>query len=91
MMGSGVPLDGIQNFIERLDALEMGRGDKTWDRKLSLAEVAELSMILDENDSERCGQVFSLLLNDISNFYNVPVGDLRSWASSTEGFPEGAN
>ena len=90
MMGSGVALDGIQNFIERLDALEAG-GDRTWDRKLSLAEMTELSMIMDENDSERCRQVFSLLLDDISSFYNVPVGDLRSWASSTEGFPERAN
>ncbi len=85
MMRIGVPPREIETFLEKVD--RVGIGDAaihTWNRRLSLAEISEFAMILDEKDLQQCENVLSFFLDEIADLHQLSKGEVRSWASSCE-------
>lgn len=80
MMRIGVPPREIETFLEKVDREGIGETEiHTWNRRLSLAEISEFAMILDEKDLQQCENVLSFFLDEIADLHHVTKREVRSW------------
>lgn len=86
MMRIGVPSGEIETFLEKVNRLGIGQTEtRTWNRRLSLSEISEFAMILDDKDIQQCEHVLSFFLDEIADLHHVSKRQLHSWAHSADG------
>lgn len=78
MFGAGLPAGFIQRFLDRLESLVRPETD-SWDRPLTAAEVAELVLLLEDQDVCHCEGLLKELLHDIAVRGEIPEKELRTW------------
>lgn len=90
MLGAGLPAGFIQHFLDRLESI--GRSDAdSWDRPLTAAEVAELVLLLEDQDACHCEGMLKELLKDIALRGEIPEKELRTWLPAGARRTEGGN
>lgn len=87
MLGIGVPLADIQRFILRLDSME--GPEFAWNRPLTVAEIAELVMILEDRDAGRCERFLKDLREDFAKRHGLTDEEMSCWTRRLK--PEGIN
>lgn len=78
MLGAGLPAGVIQRFLDRLESFGRPESD-SWDRPLTAAEVAELVLLLEDQDVCHCEGLLKELLRDIAARGEIPEKELRTW------------